>query len=280
MTQTLTTYEIGVGGIAQRFHVAGRGPVCVMHPGGPGVDWSYLRMPLVEEFVTAVYVEPVGTGESGRLASHPHGYTVQAYVPFVHAVVQHVGAKFLLGHSHGGLVAQQYALTHPTRLAGMALYATAPCNGPDLDAVSGRNAERIGRRPRMGPVLQALHAPWPETDEGATANLRAILPLYFDDYWGHEARYAALREAVRCWHVSQDGEVFDVRDRLGRITTPALAIAGAHDWICEPSWSRRLAEGIPGSSYVEQPHSGHFGHIEEPEGFAAALEKWILASHG
>ncbi|MFF5076629.1 alpha/beta fold hydrolase [Actinoplanes sp. NPDC000266] len=276
MTRALTTYEITVGGIAQRFHVAGRGPVCVMHSGGPGVDWSYLRMPLVEEFVTAVYLEPVGTGESGRLPAHPRGYTVEAYVPFVHAVVEHVGAGYLLGHSHGGLVAQEYALTHPGRLAGMVLYATAPCNGPDLDAVAARNARRqAARLPRLAPVLRDLEAAWPGTDAGATANLKAILPLYFADYWAREAEYEALRAAVRCWHVSQDGEVFDVRERLGQITTPTLAICGKYDWICEPSWSRALAEGIPGSTYVEHDSSGHFGHIEEPESFAETVEKLV-----
>jgi len=34
----LATHEILVDGIVQRFHIAGRGPLCLMHPGGPGVE--------------------------------------------------------------------------------------------------------------------------------------------------------------------------------------------------------------------------------------------------
>lgn len=27
-------------GITQRYHVYGRGPVCLAHPGGPGIHWN------------------------------------------------------------------------------------------------------------------------------------------------------------------------------------------------------------------------------------------------
>ncbi|MGC4857359.1 hypothetical protein ACLQ24_29335 [Micromonospora sp. DT4] len=54
----------------QVYPVAGTGPVCVAHSGGPGIEWAYLRAPGIEEHFTMVYVEPVGTGASGRLDNH------------------------------------------------------------------------------------------------------------------------------------------------------------------------------------------------------------------
>ena len=62
---------LSVDGIRQVYHVAGRGPVCVAHSGGPGIHWAYLRSPELEERFTMVYLEPVGTGESGRLQPPP-----------------------------------------------------------------------------------------------------------------------------------------------------------------------------------------------------------------
>src|SRR6266850_386530 len=56
-----------VNGIDIHYFVAGAGPVLVVHPGGPGLEWKYLRMPLVEEFATVVYVDPRGAGASSRL---------------------------------------------------------------------------------------------------------------------------------------------------------------------------------------------------------------------
>ncbi|GGJ58314.1 alpha/beta fold hydrolase [Streptomyces brasiliensis] len=108
------TREITVDGVRQVYHVAGRGPVCVAHSGGPGTDWSYLRMPLLEQHCTMVYLEPVGTGDSGRLPS----YGLDAYVTFLAAVVEHLAVPrvHLLGHSHGGFVVRRYALDHPDRV--------------------------------------------------------------------------------------------------------------------------------------------------------------------
>ncbi|WP_055489081.1 hypothetical protein [Streptomyces sp. TP-A0356] len=72
-------HTLGVGGTVVRYHVHGTGPVCVAHLGGPGIAWEYLRAPALERFLTMVYVEPAGTGGSGRLANHPHGYTRARY---------------------------------------------------------------------------------------------------------------------------------------------------------------------------------------------------------
>jgi proline iminopeptidase len=269
----LATHEILVDGIVQRFHTAGHGPLCLMHPGGPGVEWSYLRMPLVEEHVTAVYLEPVGTGGSGRLPV----YSVGTYASFVDGVVEHLGGGpvHLLGHSYGGFVAQQYALDHPDRLAGLILYSSAPFTGPEFGELADRNAqrqaERLAHRPGMAAAVSALDADFPPDDAGSTASLRAIMPVYFADYWAIEDVVGPLRATIRSWHVDTGGEVFDVRDRLGAITAPALAVTGRYDWICEPSWSERMAAGIPGATALILPASGHFAHVEEPEAFAAAV---------
>ncbi len=67
------THSIAVNGVAQHYHVSGMGPYCIAHAGGPGIDASYLRLPLLEESLTMVYLDPIGTGSSGRLATHPRG---------------------------------------------------------------------------------------------------------------------------------------------------------------------------------------------------------------
>ncbi|MGW4771530.1 alpha/beta fold hydrolase [Nocardia sp. NPDC004278] len=77
-------------GISQRYHVYGSGPVCVAHPGGPGIFWDYLRMPALEEHLTMVYVEALGTGESGRLPTHPHGYTRERYSLALQRLIDHL----------------------------------------------------------------------------------------------------------------------------------------------------------------------------------------------
>jgi len=82
-------------------------------------------MPTLEKFATVVYIEPVGTGSSGRL-SDPNGYTLETYVKGVEVVRAALGVPrfVLLGHSHGGFVAQAYALSHSEHLRGLILFDT------------------------------------------------------------------------------------------------------------------------------------------------------------
>lgn len=43
------TVPHGLAHIEQRYHVAGSGPVCIAHSGGPRIGWEYLRIPELEE---------------------------------------------------------------------------------------------------------------------------------------------------------------------------------------------------------------------------------------
>lgn len=281
------THTVELDGVLQRYHVHGRGPVCVVHPGGPGVDWAYLRMPALEPHLTMVYVEPIGTGGSGRLASHPHGYTRERYARALLALLDHLGmdTTCLLGHSHGGFVAQYFALHHPDRVTGLVLYDSAPVTGPEHGAEAQRAvaefAHRNADRPELPDVLAALQATASlADDDGMNAALRGLLPAYFADYWGREAEFAPLRATVRGTHISGldarlAPDVIDDRATLGSSSVPALVLVGRFDVICGPRWAHELADLIPRSRLVVLEHSGHFGHLEEPELFREAVVDFV-----
>ena len=275
-------HTVEIDGVAQRYHVAGTGFVCLVHSGGPGVTWEYLRMPLVEEHLTTVYVEPIGTGGSGRLPTHPHGYTRERYARALDGLIDHLGVPrvHLLGHSHGGFVTQYYALKHADRLDGIILYDSAPVTGPEHFAEAARNmdfARRNADRPGLPAVIRAWESlPGLNGDEDMIRVLRDLLPAYFADYWGREEEFGAFPESVAAVHISGLDEnlvpdTIDDRQLLASITTPALVIVGRHDFICPPRWALELHEGIPGSRLTVLEDSGHFGHLEEPEAFAAAV---------
>ncbi|GAA2880648.1 alpha/beta fold hydrolase [Nonomuraea rubra] len=274
------SHTITIGGIPQRYHVAGTGPaVCLVHSGGPGLSWEYLRMPDLEQHLTLVYLEPIGTGESGRLP-HPDDYRIDAYARFVHGVVEHLNAPatFLLGHSHGGFVAQRYVLTHPTALTGLILYATSPRTGEQFWAEALANLDRLPERHPGRAEVAGIRETFQRTlsatdDETGTEGLRAILPAYFADYWSHESELAPMRAGLRVWTdpMRAAGPPFDVRDELTTVTTPTLIVSGAHDFICAPHWGEMLHEAIPHSRYTLFKDSGHLAHIEEPAAFTSAI---------
>ncbi|WP_036962259.1 alpha/beta fold hydrolase [Promicromonospora kroppenstedtii] len=276
----------GTSVIEQRYHVAGSGPVCLVHPGGPGIGWDYLRMPDLERSMTMIYVEPVGTGASGRLAD-PRGYNLGLYTHFLHAIVEHLDLPevMVLGHSHGGFVAQRYALDHPDRVASLILYDTSPVTGEVFWSAAVENMERYARRhvadhPEVASYVAGLTGETaPSDDEGATEVLRRISPAYFHDYWGHEAEFTAGRQALRMYAAPAWGEgpAFDVREELHTITAPTLVLVGDDDFICGVRWARMIHEAVPGSQLAVLDRTGHLGHIESPGQFAGAVAAFLDA---
>ncbi|MER6948190.1 alpha/beta hydrolase [Nonomuraea sp. NPDC000554] len=280
------THTVSLHGVLHRYHVAGSGPLCLVHPGGPGLGWEYLRMPDLEQHLTLVYLEPIGTGGSGHL-SRPQDYRIDTYAQFLHSLIEHLNVQkpFLLGHSHGGFVAQRYALDHPAALAGLILYDTSPQTGERFWNQALSNLDRLPERhpgqPEAATIPQAFRQTLAATDnESCTQGLHAILPAYFADYWAHEAELAPLRARLRAWvdPMRANESPFDHRDRLGEITMPTLIISGAHDFICGPLWGRQLHEGILRSQFVLLDKSGHLGHLEEPDAFTSAITGFTRAT--
>ncbi|MFF4902829.1 alpha/beta fold hydrolase [Streptomyces sp. NPDC001068] len=282
------THTFRADGVLQRYHVQGNGPVCVAHSGGPGISWDYLRMPALEEHLTMVYVEPIGTAEDSRLPSHPHGYTRERYSRALETLIEHLGAAdiHLLGHSHGAFVAAYHALHRSGQLAGVVLYEGAPVTGPEHGAEAGRMVEAFAAKhaghPGLPDVLAAFGAMSAiSSDEQTLAVARGVLPSYFADYWGHAERLAPLRDALRAVYISGLAEdlkpdVIDDRAGLKDLRVPALVIGGRHDVICGPRWALELHELIPDSQLLMLENSGHMGHIEEPELFADTVRAFVL----
>ena len=274
-------HSFTLDGSRQAYHVAGAGPVLVAHSGGPGVEYAYLRSAELEEHFTMVYVEPVGTGESRPL---PDGATyVDTYVDFLRAVIERLDVPrvHLLGHSHGGVVVQRFALRYPERVAGLVLYSSTPVTDAAFWAAVAAGAAAYPERhpgvPEAVAVRDAfLEASPARTDEEETAALRAFLPVYFADFWGRRAEFEPLRATLRSWRLDFEATTVDHRPELPAITARTVIVCGRHDFACGPVWAGMLHEGIAGSRLAMLEDSGHFGHLEQPREFLEAVLGLLL----
>lgn len=273
----LGSHSASINGIEQSYHVFGQGPICVALSGGPGIDWAYLRMPELERHLTMIYVEPIGTGASGRLAEHPNGYSVARYSEQVEALLSTLDLDkvLLLGHSHGGFVAQNLALRDPARLAGLLLYASSPVTGAPFMEYASHNigefvASHVGTRDieKVAAAWQAI--PAMRSDDDYTAVMRDLLPAYLGDERRDEL-VDRLRPVLRATLVSGDAQPFDVRPQLSTLDLPTLILVGKHDFICGPRWAELLKELLPDAKLVNFEKSGHFAHLEQEEKFAEAI---------
>ncbi|GAA3306221.1 alpha/beta hydrolase [Nonomuraea dietziae] len=278
------THTVNLERVAQRYHVAGTGPVCLAHPGGPGLSWEYLRMPAAEEHLTMVYVEPIGTGASGRLPAHPHGYTRERYAQALDGLIRHLGVArvHLLGHSHGGFVAPALRLDAPRPARRRRPVRQRP--GDRTEHFAERRATWRGcfaaRRNAGRPGLRDVLDAWESLggladDEAVTLAARGLLPAYLADYWDHQEEYASLFSVTGTYISGLDDrrvpDAIDDRAMLGsfavrgaghrrpprRHLRPAL---GRESWptgFPTPSWScwRTAAISVTSRSRTPSPRA-------------------------
>jgi pimeloyl-ACP methyl ester carboxylesterase len=274
-------YKIDIDGVGQAYEVRGQGPVAVVHSGGPGIGSEYLRMPLLEQHLTMVYLDPIGTGRSDLL---PGGdYSVPVYARFVRELISRLGVTrpYFIGHSHGGFVGLELAAENPGLLGGLIAYSTAGVFGPELREEADRQMDAFVRRFPDRPEAVKARQTWaegsgtpPTSAEVHRRYLEAILPAYFADYWRTIAEIGPI-SLTTYYDPHRILSTWDVRDRLGRIDVPALVVSGKYDFICPRVFADELAAGIPDVTYLKLDESGHFGYVEQQDRFVKAIADFV-----
>lgn len=103
---------------------SGNGPICIFIHGGPGA-WSKsfdrLKGENLETNLSMAYYDQRGCGRSQKSASGD--YSLERMVKDIDLIRKHYGAAkvYLMAHSFGGILALNYALSHPDRVEGLIL---------------------------------------------------------------------------------------------------------------------------------------------------------------
>ena len=256
-------------------------PAVVILHGGPGIgdcrDQTREFGALQDEFRLLLY----DARGSGRSEDKPP-YTHDQWVADLDELTRQVGIdRFaLIGHSYGGIVAQEYALRHQERLVGLVLV--------DTTASTVDNEESIGRALAAG--LPGIEEDWlRRLFEGRTVSneemremWELLLPLYFEGPFDpalpkEMADKADFHYETHNYAFSVNNPNYDVRPRLGEIQVPTLVICGGNDWITPLSESEEIVARIPGSRLEVFDRSGHKPMIEEPEKFISVLRSFLAS---
>lgn len=172
----------------------------------------------------------------------------------------------LVGHSMGGLVAQETYVRHPQLVKALALCFTSPAfAGGSSDFTKQFIAARIGpldQGKTMADIAKALMPTMRggKSDPAGLALAEQIMSGIPPDTY---------RKAVRLL------TTFDRRKELADIKVPALLIAGSDDKTAPPAMMERMAQKIPGAEYVLLDGCGHLGPMDQPEAFNAALLSFL-----
>lgn len=179
----------------------------------------------------------------------------------------------LVGHSMGGMVAQEVAITAEDRLDRLVLMNTTH------DAIEGLDGDTVAiavavLREQGLPALLELIASLPAAEKAPSdARVRAERPGYaeFSDAKVHRcsgAMYAAM-----------GSEMAHRRDRLPELvelSVPTLVIVGDEDRLMLRA-SHEMADAMPSADLVVIPAAAHSPQFENPQPWWEAVSSFLAA---
>lgn len=251
-----------------------------MH-GGPGQDHSTLLplRPCADRYTLIFYDHRCnGRSEGADLSS----MTWENLTADAEALRQALGFDkwAVLGHSFGGMVALEYALSYPQSLSHLILMDTCgdarwvQQNAPEILAKRGHSAATVQAARRFFSGQLTPGEVFPTVRKFATAyyyhlNLFSLahqVLLGFRVKMRPEALVFANSQLLQGW---------TVMDRLSEIEVPTLVLAGRHDFQFPPEHQAILADRLPNAQLELIERAGHNAPTERPEEVIQAVKRFM-----
>ena len=259
----------------------GLDPLLCLH-GGPGSTHNYFTPleRLAEDGRAVVLYDQLGCGRSDR----PDGivWGVGVFLDELAALREELDLErvHLLGTSWGGMLALEHALSGHGGLTSLVLSST-------LASIEEWVAEALRLRAELPADVVATMESHEAAGDYDAPEYRAALDVFDDRYVRRGAigrpeldrmKAGLGSESYRAmvgpneWTVTGALRGWDVRDRLGEITVPALVARGRYD-MCTEAIAATLLRGLPDAREAVFEESSHMPALEESDRYLEVVER-------
>lgn len=220
--------------------------ICLHGSGADSIVWSYQVSRLSRQF-RIIAPDLPGHGKSDGAALE----SAEAYARWTDCFAHALGLDsfFLMGHSFGGAIVQEYARLYPEKLKAIVLAAT-------------------GTGFKLSQAYRELH------EQGITMeNLDAsVVPKHLRQ--GYEMLKHVSGPALHADLLAAGA--FDSTAWISSVQVPALVIWGSDDLITPRELPQQLAAMLPNAAFQVIAAAGHVLMIEAVGAFNAAIAQFML----
>lgn len=272
----------------------GATPIVYVH-GGPGagsLDASLYQAARIGAGTRLISYDQRGVLRSDAAQS----VTLEDQIEDLEALRQALGVRrwVLWGHSYGGVFATRYAMRYPRQTAGL-IYENCTFDPTGtLRQMIGACADFLEQKgDAVGAAAARTKAQAPLSARELTDAYVAIsqkfgaerdhLYVHQPEFFGFYSRMIEGSKLGELWQrcethyelLTKDAELFrDLRPSLGEIKAPALMISGRHDHVTTPDQVEMFLRG-PARQREVFENSSHFVHVEEADGFARSVLRFV-----
>jgi pimeloyl-ACP methyl ester carboxylesterase len=233
---------------------AGAPAVCFVHgTGGSSRAWTN-QLEGLADLAQIVALDLPGHGRSGGSIPKRIDDAAAVVAGFLDALG--IPRVVIGGHSMGGAIAQQFALSYPERVAGVILIGT----GARLRVLPRLLDLLATNEPQGVDLLMSL-----AVGAAAPPELKAALHRSTAD----NPAGVVLGDLQAC-------DRFDVMSRIAMVQAPALVVCGDEDQLTPPKYARFLGERIAGASVSVIAGAGHYVQVEKPRETTAAIRRFLI----
>jgi pimeloyl-ACP methyl ester carboxylesterase len=251
---------------APNFTVLGGGPTVVLLHGIGGGHLSFA--PQVEALASngyrAIAWDMPGYGHSAPIEPYTFKGLAESCIRLIETLkCEHVT---LVGHSMGGMVAQEVIARRPQVVNKLVLCGTSASFGkPDGEW------QRQFIAQRTAPL-----------DAGQT--MAELAETLVPQMIGPGSLPEGVKLAIHCMSLVPSATyrralealvTFDRRASLPHIDVPTLLIAGEHDRNAPSPVMKKMADAIPRSTFIEMRGIGHLQNLEAPDEFDGLLLNFL-----